>query len=47
MIPAVTIPTKKASKGSFKTRLSIIIDGNESAVNDIMNASAVPTPTPF
>ena len=40
------IPKNNASKGGRTTCFSMIKDGKESAVTDIMNASAVPNPTP-
>lgn len=47
MIPKVTIPKYNAKSFGFKTFLSIIISGNDSAVTDIINARAVPRGSPF
>ena len=46
-MPVVTIPANITRSLIFTTFLSKIIDGNDSAVTAIMNANAVPIPTPL
>jgi len=46
-IPIVTTPIKIAKSFVLTTFFNIIIEGRERAVTAIMNARAVPTPTPF
>ena len=41
MIPTVTIPMNMTSRGSLTTFLSMIIEGKDSAVTDIMKACVV------